>query len=144
MQFWQDYIKRGDLERSEQHYSLALDNYRHAIALAHCELMRWPDAEQAVAAVTDSYHRLADLYRSEGQLTKARIELEKVHQLMVDLINHPQSRPALKEAALNASERTVRELNEFLEVHKDAWRGLQEKTTRRLSDLHGSFFAGSA
>ena len=132
-------MKRGDLERNEQHYSLALDNYRHAIALAHCELMRWPDAGQAVAAVIDSYHRLANLYRSEGQLTKARIELEKVHQLMVNLINHPHSRLALKEAAFNASKRTISELNEFMDVHKNAWRGMQEKTTRRLSDLHGGF-----
>ncbi|PVZ12335.1 MULTISPECIES: DUF2753 domain-containing protein [unclassified Pseudomonas] len=117
MQHWRKTTEQANQRFEQGDLIEARELYLHALALAQVLFLRWPEADQAVAACVISHHNLADLHLRLGQPQESARYLCDIHRRLLQTAADPQLPAALRGAALQHSNRTYTELLGFIEAH---------------------------
>jgi hypothetical protein len=124
---WKREILLGNRDFEQRDFLEALLHYRRALAVAQRLFMRWPDADEAVAALVIAHHNLADLHARMRHMDEAADNLCTAHRCLLQAMADAHLDPALREAALRHSKKTFAELERFSREcgrHPDVMRAL--------------------
>ncbi|NQD79080.1 hypothetical protein HP436_02655 [Pseudomonas sp. CrR14] len=127
MEQWKRLIEAGNRYFAEGSWVEAREQYLQALALAQVLFERWRDADAAVAAFVVSQHNLADLQLMIGHPEESAEHLCACHEYLLRCMNSEHLAPALRQAALNHSNRTYISLLNFVAEH-----GAYPRTDRLL------------
>ncbi|WP_051231765.1 tetratricopeptide repeat protein [Stutzerimonas azotifigens] len=113
MEHWKDMIAAGNRHFQLGDWVEARELYLQALALALTLFERWPDADEAVAALVVSHHNLADLHLRLGQPEESAEYLCACHERLLRSMADPHLGEGLRQAALRHSRETYVALLSF-------------------------------
>ncbi|BAN46754.1 hypothetical protein [Metapseudomonas resinovorans] len=114
MEHWKLTITAGNHCFNGGDWIEARELYLQAIGQAQVLFERWPNAEEAVAALVISHHNLADLHLMLGQPEETAEHLCASHERLLQALGDGRLPGALREAALRHSRTTYTSLLEFI------------------------------
>lgn len=127
MEHWKRTISAGNRCFTGGEWIEAREIYLQAIAQAQILFERWPNADEAVAALVISHHNLADLHLMLGQPEETAEHLCASHEQLLRAIGDAGLPDSLRESALRHSRTTYTSLLEFISEY-----GAYPRTDRLL------------
>lgn len=113
MKNWQQLTRQANAKFHQKALSQAKELYQQALQQAEEYICTAHAGDNEVMALVVSYFNLADLYLELGLLPQAHEQLLTVHQRLASLLHQPEASQQLKQAAFNASRKTVMQLTLF-------------------------------
>lgn len=117
MKQWKRAITTGNRHFAQNDFETALYHYRQALAEAQRLFDKWPDVDNAVAALVIAHHNLADLFLQQGRTDEAGCHLCRAHERLTGAIADVRLAPGLRQAALRHSSHTYARLLQFASQH---------------------------
>jgi len=128
MKLWKHHIQTGNEHFRNEAFTLAQHSYLQACIRAEKLLEQHQDKREVVAAITISYHNLADSLKCQGRYQDALDELENIHRFVCQRLSEAEKGSDFYNALLEARENTVCELQHFA------------KTVRVNTDLNTTIY----
>lgn len=118
MQNWKRHIVEGNKHFDSHQWGKAENLYQRAKSEAKCQLLSWPDTEEAVAALVVSYHNLADLYGTSDVSLRKHQELQAAHTYLLGVLQDDALNTQQMDAVLQGINKTYLALITYLQERK--------------------------